>query len=67
MSAGEWEIHDNVITGMGLKIRIESNSELQVILSEGFQSLHYTERTPIKVIEAKVFKKSRIITEISRQ
>lgn len=67
LSAGEWEIHDNVITGMGLKIRIESNSELQVILSEGFQSLHYTERTPIKVIEAKVFKKSRIITEISRQ
>jgi len=54
LAPGDWETSNNICKGNGMRIKVESeDDQIQMGIVNGYESLHYLEKTVIPVLEIK--------------
>jgi hypothetical protein len=54
LAPGEWEIHNNICNGNGMRLIVDSDDkQIQMKIADGYESLHYLEKTAVPVFEVK--------------
>lgn len=64
LQPGQWELKDKKICNGVISVEIESDNEVEITLSSGFESRYYYQKTVLPVLEVKVKQSSTIITVI---
>lgn len=64
LQPGQWELKDKKICNGVISVEIESDNEVEITLSSGFESRYYYQKTVLPVLEVKVKQSSTITTVI---
>lgn len=64
LQPGKWELNDKKICNGAISIEIKTDNEVEIVLSSGFESRYYYQKTVLPVLEVKVKQSSTIITVI---
>lgn len=64
LQPGQWELKDKKICNGAISVEIETDNEVEITLSSGFESRYYYQKTVLPVLEVKVKQSSTIITVI---
>lgn len=64
LQPGKWELNDKKNCNGAISIEIKTDNEVEIVLSSGFKSRYYYQKTVLPVLEVKVKKSSTTITVI---
>lgn len=64
LQPGQWKLNDKKIFNDAISIEIKTDNEVEIVLSSGFESRYYYQKTVLPVLEVKVKQSSTIITVI---
>ena len=64
LKPGQWNINGNSISFRNTKIELESDENFNFKLIDGFESMHYMEKTSVPILEVKLVNNCFIRTKI---
>lgn len=66
LSPGDWTLNTDGVCGNDIQIRITSSAPIERLeITQGYESLHYLEKTTLPVLELEVAASATIVTELN--